>query len=116
MQQEGMGIIELNNGKVTGRGTVLAFTGSYVTDGDKFTAFIATERHTPGYPSAFGIGIDDVNLTLTGKSTPTTASCTGAAKQAPGWPSRPFLSVWQIDRAPPYCSSSLRMRSRCATF
>jgi hypothetical protein len=84
MQQEGMGIIELNNGKVTGRGTVLAFTGSYVTDGDKFTAFIATERHTPGYPSAFGIGIDDVNLTLTGKSTPTTASCTGAAEQAPG--------------------------------
>jgi hypothetical protein len=84
MQQEGMGIIELNNGKVTGRGIVLAFTGSYVTDGDKFTAFIATERHTPGYPSAFGIGIDDVNLTLTGKSTPTTASCTGAAEQAPG--------------------------------
>ena len=84
MQQEGMGIIELNNGKVTGRGIVLAFTGSYVTDGDKFTAFIATERHTPGYPSAFGIGIDNVNLTLTGKSTPTTASCTGTAKQAPG--------------------------------
>src|SRR6202048_1170425 len=84
MQQEGMGIIELNDGKVTGRDTVLAYTGSYVVDGDKFTAFIATERHTPGHPSAFGIGLDDVNLTLTGKSTPTTASCTGAAKQAPG--------------------------------
>jgi hypothetical protein len=84
MQQEGMGIIELNNGKVTGRGTVLAFTGSYLTDGDEFTAFIATERHTPGCPSAFGIGIDDVNLKLTGRSTPTMASCTGAAKQAPG--------------------------------
>jgi hypothetical protein len=84
MQQEGMGILELHDGKVTGRGTVLTFTGSYVTDGDKFAAFIATERHTPGYPSAFGIGIDDVNLTLTGKSTPTTASCTGTAKQAPG--------------------------------
>jgi hypothetical protein len=84
MQQEGMGIIELNNGKVTGRGTALAFAGSYVTDGDKFTAFIAKERHTPGYQSAFGLGIDNVNLTLTGKSTPTTSSCIGTAKQAPG--------------------------------
>jgi hypothetical protein len=63
---------------------VLAFTGSYATDGGKFTAFIATKRHTPGCPSAFGIGIDDVDLTLTGRSSPTTASCTGAAKQAPG--------------------------------
>jgi hypothetical protein len=63
------GVIELNDGKVTGGDTVLAYTGSYVVDGDKFTAFIATERHTAGQPSVFGIGIDDVNLTLTGKST-----------------------------------------------
>ena len=83
-QEEGTGVIELNDGKVTGGDTVLAYTGSYVVDGDKFTAFITTERHTPGQPSVFGIGIDDVNLTPTGKSTPTTASCTGAAKQAPG--------------------------------
>jgi hypothetical protein len=82
MQGEGTGVIELNDGKVTGRDTVLAYTGSYVADGDKFTAFIATKRHTPGQPSVFGI--DEVNLTLTGKSTPTTASCTGTAKQAPG--------------------------------
>jgi hypothetical protein len=84
MQGEGTGVIELNDGKVTGGDTVLAYTGSYVADGDKFTAFIATKRHTPGQPSVFGLGIDDVNLTLTGKSTPTTASCTGTAKQAPG--------------------------------
>jgi hypothetical protein len=84
MQGEGTGVIELNDGKVTGGDTVLAYTGSYVVDGDKFTASIATERHTQGQPSVFGIGIDDVNLTLTGKSTPTTASCTGTTKQAPG--------------------------------
>jgi hypothetical protein len=82
MQGEGTGVIALNDGKVTGGDTVLAYTGSYVVEGDKFTASIATERHTPGQPSVFGI--DDVNLTLTGKSTPTTASCTGTAKQAPG--------------------------------
>jgi T3SS negative regulator,GrlR len=84
MQGEGTGVIELNDGKVTGGDAVLAYTGSYVADGDKFTAFIATKRRTPGRPSVFGLGIDEVNLTLTGKSTPTTASCTGTAKQAPG--------------------------------
>jgi T3SS negative regulator,GrlR len=84
MHGEGTGVIALNDGKVTGGDLGLAYTGSYVADGDKFTAFIATKRHTPGQPSIFGFGIDDVNLTLTGKSTPTTASCTGAAEQAPG--------------------------------
>jgi hypothetical protein len=84
MQGEGTGVIELNDGKVTGGDTGMAYTGSYAADGDIFTAFIATKRHAPGQPSVFGIGIDNVNLTLTGKSTPTTASCTGTAKQAPG--------------------------------
>jgi hypothetical protein len=84
MQGEGTGVIELNDGKVTGGDTALAYAGSYVVDGDRFTALIVTKRHTPGQPSVFGIGIDDVNLTLTGRSTPTTATCTGAAKQAPG--------------------------------
>jgi hypothetical protein len=69
---------------VTGGDTEMAYTGSYVVDGDIFTAFIAAARHTPGQPSVFGIGIDNLDLTLTGKSTPTTASCTGTAKQAPG--------------------------------
>jgi hypothetical protein len=84
MQGEGTGVIELNDGKVTGVDTGLAYAGSYVADGDKFTAFIATKRHTPGQPSVFGLGIDEVNLTLTGKFTPTTASCSGTAQQAPG--------------------------------
>jgi hypothetical protein len=84
MLGEGTGVIELNDGKVTGGDTVLGYAGSYVVDGDKFIALIATERHTPGHPSVFGIGLDDVTLTVTGKSTPTTASCTGTVKQAPG--------------------------------
>src|SRR6195256_6551209 len=84
MQAEGTGVIDLHEGKVTGGDTVLAYTGSYLVDGDKFSAFIATERHTAGQPSVFGIGIDVINLTLTGTSTSTTASCTGTAKQAPG--------------------------------
>jgi T3SS negative regulator,GrlR len=82
-QGEGTGIVVLSDGKITGGDNVSAYTGSYiVVDGDKFTASLASRRHTPGQPSVFGI--DNVDLTLTGKFTPTTASCTGTAKQAPG--------------------------------
>jgi hypothetical protein len=79
--REGTGIVVLEDGKLTGGGTVLAYTGTYFQNGDRFSASIRTQRHTPGQPSVFDI--DDVDLTLTGKSTPTMASCTGTAKQAP---------------------------------
>jgi len=80
---EGTGIVELSDGKVTGGDTVLAYTGSYVEDGNTFTASIATQRHTQGQPSVFGI--DDVDLALTGNSSAAvTASCTGTVKQLPG--------------------------------
>ncbi len=79
---EGTGIVELNDGKVTGGDTVLAYTGSYVEDGNAFSASIATQRHTQGQPSVFGI--DNVDLTLSGNSSATaTASCTGTVKQLP---------------------------------
>ena len=80
-QGEGTGVVVLKDGKLIGGDTGIAYTGSYVQEGDKFTASIATERHTQGQPSAFGI--DEIDLTITGKSTPTTASCTGIAKQVP---------------------------------
>ena len=79
-RSEGTGVIELNDGKVTGGDTVFAYSGSYFQDGDKFSASLTTQRHTPGQPSVFDI--DNVDLTVTGKST--TAACTGTAKQAPG--------------------------------
>jgi hypothetical protein len=81
-QAEGTGIVVLNDGKLTGGDTALACTGTYFQNGDRFSASVRTRRHTPGQPSVFGI--DNLDLTLTGKSTPTTASCTGTAKQAPG--------------------------------
>jgi hypothetical protein len=80
--REGTGVVVLNDGKVAGGDTVLAYTGTYFQNGDNFSACITTRRHAPGQPSVFGI--DNVDLTLTGKSTPTTASCTGSVKQAPG--------------------------------
>ena len=79
---EGTGVVVLKDGKLTGGDTVLAYTGTYIQNGDRFSASVMTQRHTPGQPSVFGI--DNVDLTVIGKSTPTTASCTGTAKQAPG--------------------------------
>ena len=80
--REGTGIVELNDGKVTGGDPVFAYSGSYFQNGDKFSASLTTRRHTQGQPSVFDM--DNVDLMVTGKSTPTTASCTGTAKQAPG--------------------------------
>jgi len=80
--REGTGIVELNDGKLTGGDPVFTYSGSYFQNGDRFSASVTTRRHTQGQPSVFEI--DNVDLTVTGKSTPTTASCTGTAKQAPG--------------------------------
>ena len=80
--REGTGIVELGDGKVTGGDPVFAYSGSYFQNGDKFSASVTTRRHTLGQPSVFDM--DNVDLTVTGKSTPTTAFCTGTAKQAPG--------------------------------
>jgi hypothetical protein len=43
---------------------------------------LKVKRHTQGSPSVFGV--DNVDITLSGKSTPTIASCFGTANQAPG--------------------------------
>ena len=79
---EGHGVILLRDGDVSGGDNISSYAGTYVQDGDKFVATIAVKRHTQGLPSVFGI--DNVDITLSGKSTPTTASCFGTAKQAPG--------------------------------
>jgi len=79
---EGTGVVLLKDGAITGGDTVLAYTGSYNQEGDVFTAEITTSRHTPGQLSVFGI--DNVDLTLVGKSAPTVASCRGTTRQAPG--------------------------------
>ena len=83
-QGEGTGIVVLSDGKLTGGDTVLAYNGTYFQNGDRFSASVRTQRHSPGQPSVFGI--DNLDLTLIGKSTPTTASCAGTAKQAPHLP------------------------------
>jgi hypothetical protein len=78
---EGTGILHLANGKISGGDSVLTYSGSYQVDEDRFTAVVSTRRHAAGQPALFGI--DEVQIEVSGKSTGTTASCVGAAKQAP---------------------------------
>jgi hypothetical protein len=78
---EGTGLLTLRDGAIKGGDTVLAYSGSYDQDGDAFTAEITTRRHTPGQLSVFGI--DNVDLAVAGKSSPTVASCRGTTRQAP---------------------------------
>ena len=79
---EGTGVVTLKDGTITGGDTVLAYTGTYSQDGEAFAVDISTKRHSPGQLSVFGI--DNVDLTLTGKSSGRVASCRGTTRQAPG--------------------------------
>jgi hypothetical protein len=81
---EGTGILLLANGRITGGDSVLAYSGSYQVEEDRFTAVVSTRRHTAGQPTLFGV--DEVQIEVAGKSTGVTASCTGAARQAPELP------------------------------
>ena len=101
---EGTGILLLANGKITGGDHVLTYSGSYQVDEDRFTAVVSTRRHGAGLPTLFGI--DEVQIEVAGKSTGTTASCAGAAKQAPELPFQATLIRVQT----PTLASSAPMR------
>jgi len=79
---EGTGIVILQDGNVSGGDTVISYSGTYKQDGDEFSADIAIKRHAAGQLSVFGI--DDVDISLTGRSTGAIASCRGKSRQAPG--------------------------------
>jgi hypothetical protein len=80
---EGMGVVALlPDGKLSGRDTIMSYTGHWRTEGETFEATVFATRHSPG-PGAFG-ELDDVEVTLTGLAKGgITASCKGTANQAP---------------------------------
>lgn len=79
-----MGVIVLADGVLEGSDSVISYSGSYVQQGDAFTATVATRRHAEGRAALFGI--DEVEIELAGTSKTTTAACRGTVKQLPGWP------------------------------
>ena len=81
---EGTGIVVLANGKITGSDAVLAYSGSYKIEGDRLSATVFTERHSPGQAALFGV--DEIELALEGKLSGNTVACSGHAKHAPEVP------------------------------
>jgi hypothetical protein len=79
---QGTGIVILEAGQITGQDTVIAYSGSYEQDGDRFTAVVRGRRYCEGQPSVFGI--DEFELKLVGRSSGTLVGCTGTSEQAPG--------------------------------
>ena len=81
---EGMGVVALApDGSLSGRDTIMEYTGHWRAEGEQFEATVFATRHSPGL-GAFG-EVDDLEVTLTGRSKGgVTASCKGTAKQAPG--------------------------------
>jgi hypothetical protein len=79
---EGTCNVHLANGRLSGGDSFFTYSGSYQTDGDRFTATLTTKRYAEGPPTVFGL--DEVEIQLAGKINGATASCTGSAEQAPG--------------------------------
>jgi hypothetical protein len=78
---EGLGVIELRAGRITGGDTVLSYIGTYSQIGDQIVAAIRTERHSPGDVTLFGL--DAIDLSITGTSKERTGSGVGRVKQMP---------------------------------
>jgi len=70
------------DGSLFGRDIIMSYAGRWQTDGERFEATFLATRHSPG-PGAFG-DMNELNITLAGKAKGVTASCKGAAKEAPG--------------------------------
>jgi hypothetical protein len=80
---ESAGRLVLEDGKITGEGTALSYSGSYVMTGDRFIATIRTWRRNRNAASV--LGVDDLEIVVAGKapSGKIVASCKGYATNAP---------------------------------
>jgi hypothetical protein len=81
---EGTGVVHLANGRISGGDSFFTYSGSYKVDDNHFTAALTTTRYAEGPPTLFGL--DEVEVELAGTFKGRMASCSGAAKQAPGLP------------------------------
>lgn len=77
----GTGRVRIQGGKFLGSDSAIAYSGSYVEDGDRFTAMLRTRRHTAG-PETM-VGADEVEITLQGSSKGEIAYCSGSVAGSP---------------------------------
>lgn len=78
---QGTGLVELIEGRISGRDSFFTYGGSYQVDQQRFTAVLIVRRHAEGPPSVFGA--DEVEVDLSGACSGAMATCSGTAKEAP---------------------------------
>lgn len=78
---QGTGIVDLAEGRISGRDSFFTYGGSYRVDEQYFSAVLTVNRHADGPLSVFGP--DEVEVKLSGVCNGLVASCSGTAKEAP---------------------------------
>src|SRR2546430_873168 len=78
---QGAGVVVLQGGKFRGGDSNIYYIGTYSQSGDQLTADVATDAHSSGIGSVFGV--DRAHIHLTGKVTGDSAQMTGTAREAP---------------------------------
>lgn len=78
---QGTGLVDLFDGRISGRDAFFSYVGTYQVDEDHFTAILTVTRHADGAPGLFGP--DRVEVDLTGLCRGPVATCTGTAREAP---------------------------------
>ena len=78
---QGTGIVDLAEGRISGRDSFFTYGGSYRVDEQHFSAVLTVNRHADGPLSVFGP--DEVEVKLSGVCNGLVASCSGTAKEAP---------------------------------
>ena len=78
---QGTGLVDLTEGRISGRDSFFTYGGSYQVEKQRFTAVLTVKRHTEGGASVFGP--DEVEANLSGECNGAVATCWGTAREAP---------------------------------
>lgn len=81
---EGSGVAYLQDGKLRGGDSTIAYVGSYHVDGGQLHATVLTYKYAsvPGMGSV--LGVDKAEIVLTGTVSGPSITLMGSTKQAPG--------------------------------
>lgn len=80
-QGAGLGVVTMENGRVTGGDTMVKYEGTYREEGDQFWVTLKTERFAPGRLPLFQI--DKLDIELHGNSAGPIPTASGTVKQVP---------------------------------
>nr|WP_249726765.1 hypothetical protein [Bradyrhizobium sp. sBnM-33] len=79
---QGAGSAHVADGKISGRDTIMSYSGTCEVNGERFAAILTLKRHTEGHATVFGA--DDLTLKLEGTCSGKIARYVGTAEQVPG--------------------------------